>query len=70
MIHARAQFCSKRVWLLPLALAWVLTTPSSAQMDSNGRTNVQKVILDTDIGGDVDDAYALGRASVPRPGDG
>ena len=59
MIHARTQFCSKRVWLLPLALAWVLTTPSSAQMASNGRSNVQKVILDTDIGGDVDDAYAL-----------
>ena len=59
MIQARMQFCSKRVWLLPLALAWILTTPSSAQMASNGRTNVQKVILDTDIGGDVDDAYAL-----------
>ena len=59
MIHARTQFCSKRVWLLPLALAWILTTPSSAQMASNGRSNVQKVILDTDIGGDVDDAYAL-----------
>ncbi len=59
MIHARAQFCSKRVWLLPLALAWILTTPSSAQMASDDRTNVQKVILDTDIGGDVDDAYAV-----------
>ena len=54
---------SKRIWLpllVPLvALAWMLTTPSSAQMASNRWTNVQKVILDTDIGGDVDDAYAL-----------
>jgi len=51
------QFCSKCVWLLPLTLT--LTISSSAQMASSSRTNVAKVILDTDIGGDVDDAYAL-----------
>ena len=53
------RFHRKAIWSFLSVLAWILATPSSAQMSSDAQISVQKVILDTDIGSDVDDAYAL-----------
>ena len=50
---------SGSVGILLSLLAWVIPVTSSAQVPSNEQQNVQKVILDTDIGNNVDDAYAL-----------
>ena len=58
MLHKRRSR-SKGVFLLLSALGCVFATPSPAQISSDKQSGVQKVILDTDIGSDVDDAYAL-----------
>jgi purine nucleosidase len=51
------QLRSGRLRLFILALLWMLTTPSWGQAPPEA--TVQKVILDTDIGSNVDDAYEL-----------
>jgi hypothetical protein len=47
------------VGLLVSIAPWILLVPGSAQISPEGEAGTQTVILDTDIGGDVDDAYAL-----------
>jgi purine nucleosidase len=47
------------VGLLVSIATWILLVPGSAQISPEGEAGTQTVILDTDIGGDVDDAYAL-----------
>ncbi len=57
--QTRERLRSECAGFLLSALAWILITPSSAQESCDEQASTQKVILDTDIGGDVDDAYAL-----------
>ena len=58
-LRRKMKLSSGSVGILLSLLAWAVPVSSSAQVPSIEQENVQKVILDTDIGSNVDDAYAL-----------
>lgn len=60
----RNLFCLLRQLLLMLCCISFIVASSFAQSTpaKKGESEVQKIIIDTDIGGDVDDAFAVGLA--------
>ena len=59
MIHSSARVVRLGTSLYLVAIAWMVVTASLTWPISAQRIGVQSVILDTDIGDDIDDAYAL-----------